>query len=407
MWPGAGEDGMSATLLIDTDLCSGCESCVSVCPFSALSMADGKPLVNDQCTLCGACAEICPEGAIRVPEAAPAAGPDPAYRGVMIFAEQRLGRVAEVAFELLHKGRELADTLGVTLTAALLGRELDGPARELLRYGADRVYTVDDPRLEGFTDEAYGEALTQIIRSVKPEILLAGATPIGRSFIPKTATQVGTGLTADCTELEIDAEKRLLLQTRPAFGGNIMATITCPQRRPQMATVRPKVLKKGAPSDSPAGEIVPFNLDWSGISGKTRLLEIVEELSEKVRLAEADVIVAGGRGLQEAKHFSLIRELAELLGGAVGASRGAVDSGWIPYAHQVGQTGKTVAPKLYVAIGVSGAVQHLVGMQSAETIVAINSDPQAPIFDVATYGIVGDLFEVVPEMIRQLKAAGG
>lgn len=398
---------MSDPLQIYRDLCSGCESCVSVCPFSALTMEDGRPVVNEQCNLCGACAEICPEGAIRVPVAALAEGPDASYRGVMIYAEQRLGRVAEVAFELLHKGRELADTLGVSLTAALLGRDLEAAARELIRHGADRVFTVDDPRLEGFIDECYGEALTQIIRAVKPEILLAGATPIGRSFIPKTATQVGTGLTADCTELEIDTEKRLLLQTRPAFGGNIMATITCPQRRPQMATVRPKVMKKGAPSDNPAGEIRPFAPDWSGISGKTRLLEIVEELSEKVRLAEADIIVAGGRGLQEARHFSLIRELADLLGGAVGASRGAVDSGWIPYAHQVGQTGKTVAPKLYVAIGVSGAVQHLVGMQSAETIVAVNSDPLAPIFDVATYGIVGDLFEVLPEMIRQLKAATG
>jgi electron transfer flavoprotein alpha subunit len=403
----AEEDFMSEAFQIDTDLCSGCESCVAVCPFAALTMAGGKPVVNDQCTLCGACAEICPEGAIRVPATTRSGGPDGAYRGVMIYAEQRLGRVAEVAFELLHKGRELAQTLGVPLLAALLGRDLDAGARELIRYGADRVYTVDDPRLEGFTDESYGEALTQIIRAVKPEILLAGATPIGRSFVPKTATQIGTGLTADCTELEIDPERRLLLQTRPAFGGNIMATIICPERRPQMATVRPKVLKKGPPLENPAGEIVPFAMDWTGISGKTRLLEIVEELSEKVRLAEADIIVSGGRGLQEAKHFALIRELAELLGGAVGASRGAVDSGWIPYAHQVGQTGKTVAPKLYVAIGVSGAVQHLVGMQSSETIVAVNSDPQAPIFDVATYGIVGDLFEVVPEMIRQLKAAAG
>jgi electron transfer flavoprotein alpha subunit len=398
---------MSELIHIDTDLCSGCESCVSVCPFAALTMLDGKPVVGDQCTLCGTCAEICPEGAIRVPEIVRSGGPDGAYRGVMIYAEQRLGRVAEVSYELLHKGRELAATLEVPLLAALLGRDLDAAARDLIRYGADRVFTVDDPRLEGFTDESYGEALTQIIRSVKPEILLAGATPIGRSFIPKTATQIGTGLTADCTELAIDPEKGLLLQTRPAFGGNIMATITCPQRRPQMATVRPKVMKKGAPLDNPAGEIIPFAPDWSGIAGKTRLLEIVEELSEKVRLAEADIIVAGGRGLQEARHFSLIRELANLLGGAVGASRGAVDSGWIPYAHQVGQTGKTVAPKLYVAIGVSGAVQHLVGMQSAETIVAVNSDPLAPIFDVATYGIVGDLFEVLPEMIRQLKAAAG
>jgi len=398
---------MSSEIRIDLDRCSGCESCLEVCPFSALEIRDGKPVVNDQCTLCGACAEVCPEEAITLPERASAGGPETGYQGVMVFAEQRLGRLAEVVFELLHKGRELANTLGVSLTAALLGRNLAPLAAELAAQGADRVYTVDDPRMEGFTDEVYGEALTQIIRAVRPEILLAGATPVGRSFIPKVATQVGTGLTADCTELSIDPGKKHLLQTRPAFGGNIMATIICPLRRPQMATVRARVMKRGPVGPGHPGEVVPFEMDWDRVAGKTRLLEIVEELTEKVRLAEADIIVAGGRGLQEGKNFALIRELADSLGGAVGASRGAVDSGWIPYAHQVGQTGKTVAPKLYLAIGVSGAVQHLVGMQSSETIVAVNSDPQAPIFDVATYGIVGNLFEVVPEMIRQLKAAAG
>ncbi len=322
----------------------------------------------------------------------------------MVFAEQRLGKIAEVTYELLHKGRELADTLKVSLSAALLGKEVSSSADSLIEYGADRVYVVDHPSLEGFTDELYGECLTRIIRTYRPEIVLAGATSIGRSFIPKVATQIGTGLTADCTDLSIDTEQRLLLQTRPAFGGNIMATIICPQKRPQMATVRSKVMKKGLPQPGRSGEIVPLELDWAEITPKTRLLEIVEEITEKVRLAEADVIVAGGRGLQEEKHFALIRELADLLNAAVGASRGAVDAGWISYAHQVGQTGKTVAPKLYIAIGVSGAVQHLVGMQSADTIVAINTDPHAPIFDVASYGIVGDLFEIVPEMIRQLKA---
>lgn len=398
---------MGSEILIDLDRCSGCESCLEVCPFGALEMRDGKPVVNDQCTLCGACADICPEEAITLPERDLASGPETGYQGVMIFAEQRLGRLAEVAFELLHKGRELAGTLGVGLTAALLGRNLAPLAAELVAQGADRVYTVDHPRVEGFTDEYYGEALAQIIRAVRPEILLAGATPVGRSFIPKVATQVGTGLTADCTALAIDPEKRHLLQTRPAFGGNIMATIICPLRRPQMATVRARVMKRGTATPGRPGEVIPFEVDWNRVPGKSRLLEIVEELTEKVRLAEADIIVAGGRGLQEEKNFSLIRELADCLGGAVGASRGAVDSGWIPYAHQVGQTGKTVAPKLYLAIGVSGAVQHLVGMQSSETIVAVNTDPQAPIFDVATYGIVGNLFEVVPAMIRQLKAAAG
>jgi electron transfer flavoprotein alpha subunit len=393
---------MSLQTEIDGQKCIGCELCISACPFGALEMHEGIARVNDQCTLCGACADVCPEEAIFVPSLDEGQRPED-YCGVMIYAEQRLGKVAEVSYELLNKGRELADILKAPLSAALIGSGLSSSAESLLQYGADRVYMADHPSLEGFLDELYGEVLTRIIRLSRPEILLAGATAIGRSFIPKVATQIGTGLTADCTELSIDQGKRLLLQTRPAFGGNIMATIICPQKRPQMATVRSKVMKKGLPRPTGSGEIVRVDMDGNMPAPKTKLLEIVEEVTEKVRLAEADVIVSGGRGLQEGKHFAMIRELADLLNAAVGASRGAVDSGWISYAHQVGQTGKTVAPKLYIAIGVSGAVQHLVGMQSSETIIAINSDPHAPIFDVASYGIVGDLFEVVPEMIRQLK----
>lgn len=397
---------MSLQTQIDLEKCTGCEVCISVCPFNAIEAKDGKVSVNDQCTLCGACVDDCPVKAIFVPFLEKGQNPED-YSGVMIFVEQRLGKIAEVTYELLSKGRELADTLKVSLSAVLIGKDISASAVSLIEHGADRVYVADHTCLEGFTDELYGECLTRIIRTYRPEIVLAGATSIGRSFIPKVATQIGTGLTADCTELSIDTERRLLLQTRPAFGGNIMATIICPQKRPQMATVRSKVMKKGVPQPGRFGEVVPVEMDWSQRVQKTRLLEIVEEITEKVRLAEADVIVTGGRGLQEEKNFALIRELADMLNAAVGASRGAVDAGWISYAHQVGQTGKTVAPKLYIAVGVSGAVQHLVGMQSSDTIVAINSDPYAPIFDVASYGIVGDLFEIVPEMTRQLKARMG
>ncbi len=396
----------SLELKIDREKCTGCELCLSVCPFEALEIQEGKVSVNDRCTLCGTCVDQCPVAALAVPTLEKAERTD-AYQGVMVYAEQRKGRMAEVSLELLHKGRELAEDLGVSLSAALLGKDVLPLARNLIEHGADRVYVVDHPLLEGFTDEGYGNALTEVIGRVRPEIVLAGATAIGRSFIPKVATQLGTGLTADCTDLTVDPDSKLLLQTRPAFGGNIMATILCPVKRPQMATVRPKVMKKGRPDPNRRGEVWP--IDWTPTERdrQTVLLEMVEELGEKVRLAEADIIVAGGRGLQEGRHFALIRELADLLNAAVGASRGAVDAGWISYAHQVGQTGKTVAPKLYIAVGVSGAVQHLVGMQSSETIIAINNDPHAPIFDVATYGIVGDLFEIVPEMIRQLKNRRG
>jgi electron transfer flavoprotein alpha subunit len=397
---------MSPLTQIDLERCTGCEACLEACPFNALEMHEGKARVNDQCTLCGACLEACPAGAITLPPLEEKKAEDD-YRGVMVYAEQRLGKLHEVAFELLNKGRELADQLGVPLSAALLGRSLAAPAQTLIEYGADQVITADHPLLEGFVDETYGRVLAGLIQSLRPEIVLAGATPIGRSFIPKVATTLGTGLTADCTELSLDPEKRLLLQTRPAFGGNIMATIICPHLRPQMATVRPKVMKRGVLQAGRKGRVTPFEMDWEQLKPRVRLLEIVEEAGEKVHLAEADIIVTAGRGLQDGKNLSLIRELADLLNAAVGASRGAVDADWISYAHQVGQTGKTVAPKLYLAIGVSGAVQHLVGMQSSDTIIAINSDPRAPIFDVATYGLVGDLFEIVPEMIRQLKERKG
>jgi electron transfer flavoprotein alpha subunit len=246
--------------------------------------------------------------------------------------------------------------------------------------------------------------MVRVIREHQPEVVLAGATALGRSFIPRVAAILNTGLTADCTGLDIDTEKRLLRQTRPTFGGNIMATIICPDKRPQMSTVRPRVFKKSNPDPFRKGQIIKVDFKKEGVTAKTKLLSFVEDITEKIKLEDADIIVSGGRGLGKAENFKLLEELADVLNAALGSSRAAVDEGWIPYSHQVGQTGKTVCPKLYIACGISGAIQHLAGMQTSDCIVAINDNPDAPIFQVAHYGIVGDLFQVVPMLIKKLKA---
>jgi electron transfer flavoprotein alpha subunit len=310
-----------------------------------------------------------------------------------------------VAYELLGIGRNLADGLKTELSAILFGAP-ESEAQELIKWGADKVYFSKDQIFEKFNDEPYSQLITSLIREHKPEIVLAGATPIGRSFIPRVAARLRTGLTADCTALEIDKETGNILQIRPAFGGNIMATILCPNNRPQMSTVRPRVMKRGQYDEGRVGEII--NVKAEGITSRTKVLETIKEVSDiTVNLQEADIIVSGGRGLGDPKGFKLIEELAELLGGAVGSSRAAVDAGWISYRHQVGQTGKTVCPKIYFACGISGAVQHLVGMQSSDIIIAINKNQDAPIFNIATYGIVGDLYEIVPLLIKKIKEAKG
>jgi electron transfer flavoprotein alpha subunit len=379
-------------LRVDIEACIGCGVCEE----------------DEKCTLCGTCVDSCEVEALSIESKEKAVQADLAdWSGIMIFAEYRHGKVAPVAFELLGIGRQLADQQKVKLSAVLLGSGLGDAARDLISFGADTVYQVDDPALEYFTDEIYGNILEDIILEHKPEVVLAGATAIGRSFIPLVATALATGLTADCTQLAIRPEDGVLLQTRPAFGGNIMATIECPHTRPQMATVRPRVMKTIEHDSARNGEIINYQPPAERMQSKVKVLRNVLEEQDQVNITEGDIIVAGGRGLDNEKGFELIKQLADAVGGAVGASRAAVDSEWIAYPHQVGQTGKTVNPKLYIACGISGAIQHVVGMQSSEAIVAINKDPDAPIFDVATYGIVGDLFEVVPKLIQKIKEKKG
>ncbi len=392
------------TIQIDLEKCTGCGSCEPACPFGLIEIENDKARINEGCNLCGACVEACPEEAIIIEVMVQEASEG--FSGVWVFAEQRDGRLKSVAYELLAEGRKLADKLGTEVCAVCLGHNVEG-AEQLVAYGADRVYLADDPALADHQEDYYTRALVDLIRKHRPEILLAGATAMGRSFIPRVASILYTGLTADCTGLDIDPESRLLLQTRPTFGGNVMATIVCQARRPQMATVRPHVFKKGAPDEKYQGEVIKVDFDREAVTSRTKLLSFVEDLSEKIKLDDAEVIVSGGRGLGRPENFQIIKELADSLGAALGSSRPPVDEGWIPYSHQVGQTGKTVCPRLYIACGISGAVQHLAGMQTSDVIVAINEDPNAPIYEVATYGIVGDLFQVVPMLTDKLRKSRG
>jgi electron transfer flavoprotein alpha subunit len=370
-------------------------------------MKDDKAFINEYCNECKVCLEVCEEGAIKEikaiqkEHAAYKTSNLSNYKGIWVFAELREGIIASVTLELLGAGKRLSADTENSLCAVLIGAE-ESRAEELIKWGADRVYLCKGPSLENFNDEVYSEILANLIEEHKPAIVLAGATAIGRSFIPRVAARLRTGLTADCTSLEIDKETKNLVQIRPAFGGNIMASIICADYRPQMATVRPRVMKRGEYDEDRTGEII--SVDPGSPDSRTKVLKSIKETSElSVNLHEADVIVAGGRGVGDAKGFEMLKELAAVLGGSVGASRAVVDEGWIPYSHQVGQTGKTVSPKVYIACGISGAVQHLVGMQSSDIIIAINKNPEAPIFNVASYGIVGDLKEIIPLLIKRIK----
>ena len=392
---------MSVKIL--TEECVACGACIDACPFPGAIEVDDVAVLTDKCTGCGACADACPTDAIEVTKKEDKFAVNTEdYKGVWVFIEQRDGHIANVALELLSEGRKLADELDTHVAGVLLGEGVEALTKECFAYGADKVYLVDGPVFKDYRTDSYTDAITDLINQYKPEILLFGATNNGRDFAARIAVRINTGLTADCTELAIDPETKLLMQTRPAFGGNIMATILCPNRRPQMSTVRPKVMKKAEPNYDRTGEIIRYESTLKEDDISTKILEIVEHATKTINLAEADIIVSGGRGIGGPENYYLIENLAEALNGAAGASRAAVDAGWVPHYRQVGQTGKTVAPKLYVACGISGAIQHLAGMQTSDCIVAINQDPDAPIFKVATFGIVGDLHKVVPVLTKKV-----
>ena len=324
------------------------------------------------------------------------------YKGVWVFAEQREGQLQKVSLELLGEGKKIAEKLGVKLTALLLGNNIEGLAETLTAHGADEVLVANDPKLEHYTTEAYTKVICDLAEERKPSILFIGATFIGRDLGPRVSARLSTGLTADCTSLDVDVETGDLLATRPAFGGNLMATIACPEHRPQMATVRPGVFEKVETASADATvETVEVKLADSDI--RTKVLETVKSKKDIIDISEANVIVAGGRGVGSKENFELLKELADVLGGTVAGSRAAVEKGWLDPAYQVGQTGKTVKPSIYIACGISGAIQHVAGMQDSDMIIAINKDNSAPIMKVADYGIVGDVKKVIPELIAQAK----
>lgn len=406
--------------------CKGCGICVKSCPFDAIDMVGKFAVINEKCTACSQCIEKCPFDAIEKTGEEKAAADLSAYKNVWVFAEQRQGKLMNVALELIGEGyrlsREVSDECKVC--AVVVGDSVvDSLTDELFAYGADKVYKISHPLLANYTTDGYTKVISDAILAYKPETVLFGATHIGRDLAPRIAARLDTGLTADCTRLDVStdtyinylkshttldtstlsgyADDKNLKQTRPAFGGNLMATILCPKTRPQMSTVRSGVMSKREKDTSLKGELIVVEPTLSEQDMRVKVLDIVKQAKEMVSLTDAEIICAGGRGLGNADGFALLEELSKTVGGVIGASRAAVDAGWIDPSHQVGQTGCTVKPKIYFACGISGAIQHLAGMQSSDIIIAINKDPDAPIFEVADYAIVGDLFKVIPELMAQ------
>jgi electron transfer flavoprotein alpha subunit len=390
---------------VDHDLCTLCGQCVEACPFDGVEIRGQAIEFTDSCRLCRLCIKACPVGALWLEKSEAVGTVDKAeYQGVLVFAEQRQGQIQPVTYELIGKGLELARQLDEPVAVFLAGNNIKPQAERLLQYGVDRVYLYDHPKLEHFRIEPYTALMVELVGEIKPNIILMGATSVGRSLAPRVAARLRTGLTADCTSLSVKANGDLV-QTRPAFGGNVMAQIITPRHRPQMATVRYKVMPAASKVAKPHGKIVHCQIDEKLLQSKIQVLgfrphHMVDSITD------ADIIVAGGRGIGRPEGLELLGELADLLGGMVGVTRPLVEQGWASYTQQVGMSGRTVRPRLYVACGISGAIQHVAGMRGSDVIFAINTDPNAAIFDAAHYGLVGDLYEIVPNLIQRLKEGG-
>ena len=388
----------------DADKCSLCGICVEKCPFGALTIEGAGIVVSESCRMCGLCVRNCPEKAIQFEQKAKAFNKDD-WKNFLIYVEQERGEIHPVTYELVGEARKMAGKVGYEVNCVIVGGEgTKENAEKLLPYGVDHVYVYEDPGFEGFRADCYADAVADCIAANKPSSVLIGATALGRSLAPRLSTRFHTGLTADCTKLEMKSNTDLV-QIRPAFGGNLMATIICPDHRPQMSTVRPGVMEKAQYQEGRKGEVVKLNVSFKEGEIRTKVLEIVKSLKETVSLTDAKIIVSGGMGLGKPEGFELLKQLADKLGGVVAASRAAVDAGWIDHSYQVGQTGTTVKPKVYFACGISGAIQHVAGMQDSELIVAINTNESAPIFEIADVGIVGDLYKVIPAIIEELDKA--
>ncbi len=388
---------------IDFELCDGCGLCVDACPFEGVVLEGEYPRFTAACRLCSICIDACPRGALSLETAEEIPADDlDRYRGVMVVAELSGGGMDPVTAELIGEGRRLADDLGEDLSVAVMGWGVEDAALECSRYGPDRVFLIEDPALEFFRPEPYTDALEGLAGEILPSVLLMAGTPVGRSLAPRLAVRLRTGLTADCTSLEVDGDGNLL-QTRPAFGGDIMATILTSRHRPQMATVRPRVMP---PAPRGEAQAEPERREFRPASTyRSRVLE-VRATPSAATVADADVVVAAGRGVRRAEDLEMLRRLANALGGVVGCSRPLVEAGWLPSTMQVGLSGRTVRPRLYIACGVSGAIQHVAGMRGADRIIAINRDENAPIFDVAHYALVGDIYEIIPEVLDLLEERG-